>query len=240
MVRQRIRSRLLRRHVCRSSQRHALRGEVVPPCGLAHRLRHPEVRHQRMTARQHDVLGLQVPVHHPVRVGLGEGVRHVPQDPHYLAHRKLPLPHQPVPKRGPFDVGHHVVEEAVGFAGVVEGKDVGMLEARGEVDLGQEPLGSHGGGQLRAQDLDCDVAIVLQVVGQPDGGHAALAQLPLQDIAIREGSLQAIRGAAHGRAPEQTPRRPRGAVCRASLRLGCAGPEGQGWRGRAGTHHEPP
>ncbi len=158
-------------------------------------------------------------MHHSVGVGFGERVGHVPEDPDHLSHRQLPLPKQPVSKCGALHIGHHVVEEPAGFTRVDEGEDVGVLEARGEMDLGEEPLGAHGGGQLGAEDLDGDVALVLQVVGPPDRGHPALAQLPLQDVAVREDSLQAIQGIVHGRTPEEAPRGPRGAARRASLRL---------------------
>ena len=47
------------------------------------------------------------------------------------------------------------------------------------LDLAQEPLGAERGGELRAQHLDRDVAVVLEVVREVDGGHAAAPELAL-------------------------------------------------------------
>ena len=51
--------------------------------------------------------------------------------------------------------------------------------------------------ELGVQDLDRDLAGVLDVLGEVDGGHAALAQLALEAIAVGEGSAQAVFRDAH-------------------------------------------
>ena len=51
--------------------------------------------------------------------------------------------------------------------------------------------------QLRLQHLERDLALVLQVVGQVDRGHPALAELALDAIAALEGRVQAGDGIAH-------------------------------------------
>ena len=38
--------------------------------------------------------------------------------------------------------------------------------------------------QLGVQDLDGDLAVVLQVLGEVDGGHAALAELAFEAVAV--------------------------------------------------------
>ena len=43
-----------------------------------------------------------------------------------------------------------------------------MLEPRGRLDLGQEPLGAERGGEIGVQHLDRDVAIVAEVVREID------------------------------------------------------------------------
>ena len=65
-----------------------------------------------------------------------------------------------------------------------------MLEPGGDLDLAGEALGAEGGGELGAQDLERHLAVVLQVLGEVDGGHAALAELPLDAVALGEGGLQ--------------------------------------------------
>ena len=64
------------------------------------------------------------------------------------------------------------------------------VEFRGEVDLGQEPLSAQHRGQLRPQHLEGHIAVVLEVVGEVDRGHPALAQLAVKAVAIGEGGLQ--------------------------------------------------
>ena len=40
--------------------------------------------------------------------------------------------------------------------------------------------------ELGVEDLDGDLAAVLQVLGEVDGGHAALAELALDAVAVAE------------------------------------------------------
>ena len=61
-----------------------------------------------------------------------------------------------------------------------------MLQVRGGPDFGEEPLGADHRGQLGAQHLERDLAVVLEVVRQVDRRHAALAQLPLEAVAVGE------------------------------------------------------
>jgi hypothetical protein len=41
------------------------------------------------------------------------------------------------------------------------------------------------------QDLDGDVAVVLEVVREPDGGHAALADFAIDPVVAGEGGGEA-------------------------------------------------
>ena len=69
---------------------------------------------------------------------------------------------------------------------------MGVLQAGGELDLGQEPITADNGGELRVQHLDGDLATVLEVLRQVDGGHAALAEFALEAVAVTEGSGEAV------------------------------------------------
>ena len=62
-----------------------------------------------------------------------------------------------------------------------------MLQVGGELDLGQEPLGAEHGAELGVQHLDRDLAVVLEVVREVDGGHAAGADLALEAVLVGQG-----------------------------------------------------
>ena len=67
-----------------------------------------------------------------------------------------------------------------------------MLQVGGELDLGQEPLGADHGGELGAQELERDLAVVPEVLGEIDGGHAAGADLAFDPVAVGERYLEAV------------------------------------------------
>ena len=67
-----------------------------------------------------------------------------------------------------------------------------MLQVRRDPDLGEEPLGAQHGAQLGIEHLERDVAIVLQVLREVDGGHAAGADLALDPVAVSESGGQAL------------------------------------------------
>ena len=73
-----------------------------------------------------------------------------------------------------------------------------MLELRREPDLTQEPLGAEQHRDLRAQHLDRDRTVVLQVMGEIDECRAATAQLVSDRIAtVQRGSEWGRRNFAH-------------------------------------------
>ena len=61
-----------------------------------------------------------------------------------------------------------------------------MLKPRSGADLGQEPLGAESRAEVWMEHLYRDVAIVSDVMGQIHGGHAALSDLAVYAIAIRQ------------------------------------------------------
>ena len=62
-----------------------------------------------------------------------------------------------------------------------------MLEVGGGADLGEKALGPEYGAEFGSQELDGDLAAVLEVRREVDGGHAARADLALDAIAVGEG-----------------------------------------------------
>ena len=71
-----------------------------------------------------------------------------------------------------------------------------MRERGGEVDLAQEPLAAERLGEVVVEDLDGDVAVVLEVAGEVDGRHAAGAELALDAVVGGERRRQVRRGHA--------------------------------------------
>jgi hypothetical protein len=124
------------------------------------------------------------------------------RDAHGFFDRKLLLPIDSLAERLALHIGHDIIEEAVRLPGVEERQDVGVLQVGGGLDLREEPLRAHDGRQLRLEDLERDPPLVFDVVGEVDGGHPALAELPLYSVAPLQGLVEALdRGLTHGRAP---------------------------------------
>src|SRR5439155_21180408 len=75
--------------------------------------------------------------------------------------------------------------------------DVWMGQGGDRLDLAEEPLGPEGHGELRPEHLDGDRPAVLQVLGEEDHRHAALAQLPFDRVALDECGLDADEEVGH-------------------------------------------
>ena len=61
-----------------------------------------------------------------------------------------------------------------------------MIEPGRELDLSQETVRAKRCGEIGVQHFQRDEALVLPVLCEIDGCHAATAQLPVDDIRIRE------------------------------------------------------
>ena len=57
------------------------------------------------------------------------------------------------------------------------------MSAGRDLDLAGEPVGAEQRAELGAENLDRDLAVVLEIVGQVDRGHAAAAELALEGVA---------------------------------------------------------
>ena len=80
----------------------------------------------------------------------------------------------------------------------------GVLQVRGGRDLGEEALGSDDRREFGTQDFERDFALVLDVLGQVDGRHAAFTEFALDAVLAVQGGVEAFGVAfAHGilRAP---------------------------------------
>jgi hypothetical protein len=71
---------------------------------------------------------------------------------------------------------------------------VGVLEIGYDPDLTEESVGTERGGKLGAENLERDLALVPQVAGEVDGGHATLSQFPLQLVSVSQRRTKAAVG----------------------------------------------
>ena len=68
------------------------------------------------------------------------------------------------------------------LAGVMQRQDVRVLNVGGDLDLAEKPFRTQDAGEVGVEDLHGDRPVMLRVARQVDGGHAAPAQLTLQDV----------------------------------------------------------
>src|SRR5205823_7851536 len=72
-----------------------------------------------------------------------------------------------------------------------------MGEPGGDLDLAQEASRPQRRGQLRTEDFEGDPPAVFTIVGQIDGGHAAVAELSGDRVALGKSDLKAVCRIAH-------------------------------------------
>jgi hypothetical protein len=129
---------------------------------------------------------LHVAVDHVVPVCVVQCRGDLLGDPNRVGDRDDGLTPEALAQGAAAHVRHHVVQEAVGFAGVEQREDVGVVELCGDSDLAQEPVGSYGSRQVGLEHLDCHRALVLAVLGEVHGGHATASEFMLDGVAVRE------------------------------------------------------
>jgi hypothetical protein len=163
-------ARLLRTHVTGRSNGDARAGKPVTLV-TAQRARDAEIGHQGVAVREQDVFRLDIAVQDIFGVGMAQRPGNLPGQPDRLGHLELLFAVEPVPERFALDERHGVPEASDGFSRVEQREDVGVDQAGGEADFPMEPLGKCAG-QIPAQDLEGDVALMLDVAGQVHHGHA--------------------------------------------------------------------
>ena len=134
---------------------------------------------------------------HAEVVRIAQRARHVPHDPDRLFHRELLLAVQALPERLALHVRHDVIEQPIGFAGVVERQDVGVGELGRDLDLLEEPPGADRVGQLGLEDLDGHLPPVLHILGEEHCRHAAVAELALDPVSAGKCFSQAGQRVGH-------------------------------------------
>ena len=66
-----------------------------------------------------------------------------------------------------------------------------MLEMGRDADLAEETFPTQGGRQLGFDDFDGDLAVVFEILRQPNRGHATMTELALDPVVCGQGGLQA-------------------------------------------------
>ena len=151
--------------------------------------------------RHHGVGGLDVPMHDPARVRLGQGLRHLAGQLHGLLDRQR-SPRQARLEGLAVAVRHREQELTGGkLLDVVDRADVGMIEERGGPRLvDQARFGGLVPSEVRRQQLQRHLPAEAQVLGQIDLAHGARAD-PLDEPVVARASSRPCRAPIAGRSP---------------------------------------
>jgi len=188
---------LLRSHVGRGAEGEAERGQRAGAGGLAHRFGDAEVGDEGVPSGEQDVVRLDVPVNHPLAVGIRESVDHLTQDSYGFGDRQLTTLGELGAQRFALDEGHGVPEQVAGGAGRQQWDDMRMLKPGGELNFAAEAILVDAGRHLRRKDLDDDLAAQGDFVGEEDPTHPATPQLLVEQVLGAEGGLEPGREVGH-------------------------------------------
>ena len=145
-----------------------------------------------------DVAGLHVPVHEPALMGGVEGVGHLVEQGEGPAGLELSLLGEQAPQVAPLDVAHGDVEQALDLSRLVDRRDAGVVDRGGELGLPQEALTETlVPGEIGGEQLQGDLALEAQILGQVDVAHPAPAEQGLDPVAGQLGTDAGICGERH-------------------------------------------
>ena len=165
--------------------------------GTLHGQSNAEIGHQRGAILQQDVLRLDIAMHDPLPVRMLQRTRRFAGDTHSFLDRQLAfLRHARAERLSP-DVGHDVVQQSVRGSRVEQRQNVRMLQFRRRLDLGQESLGTERRAKVGVQDLDGDVALVLEIMREIHCGHPAGPDFALDAIAVGDGGGESSPNCCH-------------------------------------------
>ena len=174
---------LLGAHVLRRPDHEPGLREPLTP-GLAHRERDTEVGEHRNAVVQQDIFRLDVAVNHTLGMRVVERRGDLTHDARYVLDRKATFLIHPLPKRATAHVGEGVIQQVSGAPGVEQRHHIRVIQLGGQADLGQETFPPQHSGELGPQDLECHLALVLQVCRQVDRGHSSASEFPLDQVPI--------------------------------------------------------
>ena len=108
----------------------------TPPSG--DRSRNAEIRHERVAARQQDVLRLDVTMNDALRMRVAERVVHLEGERDGVVDGQHSFPIDAIAQRLALHEGHDIVQEVAGHAGVMQPEDVRVLQLGGKPNLALE------------------------------------------------------------------------------------------------------
>ena len=120
-------------------------------------------------------------------VGELEGTGGFGRDPERLDEGELAVAAETVAEALPFHIGHREPEVAPDLSRVEHGQNVRMLQPGRELDLALESLRAERGRDRGQEHLERDGALVPEVAGEVHRGHAAAAELALDEVAVGQG-----------------------------------------------------
>jgi hypothetical protein len=122
-------------------------------------------------------------VHDAVVVRVLEGQRGLSRDPDGLLERQLMLTPDPIAQALPFDERHREPQlTARRLTGIVDGKDVRVLETGRELDLTRESFSAKRSAEIWAQHLERNLTLVTQIGREIDRCHPPTAELALDRV----------------------------------------------------------
>src|SRR5688572_18045706 len=133
-------------------------------------------------------------MHDAVRVRTGEGRRHGPADRERVSQRELSLAVETIAQRYTLDEGRHVKELVARRSRIVERKNVGVRELTRDFDLTSETFRAHRLRELAVQQLQGDIAVMLDVASTIHDSGTAATDLFSNLVALREDGTDKIRG----------------------------------------------
>src|SRR5687767_142289 len=107
-----------------------------------------------------------------------------------------------IPEGLAFHVRHDVEQQPVGFARIENRKDVRMGQPRSHLDLAKETFCSDLGGNVRAQNLYGNGALMPEVASEENNGHAPFAEGAFHVISAGEARCEALLEIVHGESPK--------------------------------------
>ena len=106
---------------------------------------------------------------------------------------QLPFPGKALAQRLCLEIGHHIIQQPVGFIRVVQRQDVRMVETGRGLNLAQESGSPKLRGQLGQEHFQGNRALILQVLGEEDLRHPPVPHFPLDLVTASERCGQTFR-----------------------------------------------